>query len=122
MTRPAGAAVAYDGDGVHLDWTCLARRGMLHSDTEAVDHLRLRPGGRLDGRGRDGVAEAWFLLSGRARLPGGRSVGAGDLVLRPPGTVDELVAVEETQLLVLAVMPAEVSAVLPARRPEMPPA
>ena len=99
-------------------YTCLARRGMLHSETEAVDHLRLAAGAVLDGRGREGIAEAWFVVAGEGALASGRSVAAGSLILRPAHTRDALTAATGLQLLILSVLPDELAGVLPPRSPE----
>lgn len=104
-------------------WRCLARRGMLHSECEAFDYLRLAPGAGRDGRGREGVEEAWFVLSGEGEFLDGADrsflLRAGDLVLRPWGTGGWLRSSSATslELLTLAVLPAAVTEQLPARRP-----
>lgn len=103
-------------------WRCLARRGMLHSECEAFDYLRLAPGAVRDGRGQEGVEEAWFVLGGEGEFLDGvdRSVRlrAGDLVLRPGtgGWLRSSSAVS-LELLTFAVLPAAVTTLLPARRP-----
>lgn len=102
---------------------CLARRGMLHSECEAFDYLWLAPGVVRDGRGRQGVEEAWFVLSGEGEFLDGADralpLRAGDLVLRPGGTGGWLCSSSATplELLTFAVLPAAVTERLPARRP-----
>lgn len=104
-------------------WRCLARRGMLHSECEAFDYLRLAPGAGRDGRGQEGVEQAWFVLSGDGEFldDAGRSVllRAGDLVLRPAGTGGWLrnSSAISLELLAFAVLPAAVTKQLPPRRP-----
>jgi mannose-6-phosphate isomerase-like protein (cupin superfamily) len=104
-------------------WRCLARRGMLHSECEAVDYLRLPPGATRDGRGREGVEAAWFVLSGEGRFFDGedRSVPLrpGDLVLWSGGTGGSLHSgsTSPLELLSFAVLPAAVTDRLPARIP-----
>ena len=34
--------------GEEIHWRCLARRGMLHSECEALDYVRLAPGQSID--------------------------------------------------------------------------
>ncbi|MGH3816028.1 MAG: cupin domain-containing protein [Pseudonocardiaceae bacterium] len=104
-------------------WRCLARRGMLHSECEAFDYLRLAPGAVRDGRGREGVEEAWFVLSGEGEFLDGADrsslLRAGDLVLRPGATGGWLRSSSATslELLTFAVLPAAVTEQLPARKP-----
>jgi mannose-6-phosphate isomerase-like protein (cupin superfamily) len=104
-------------------WRCLARRGMLHSECEAFDYLQLAPSAVRDGRGREGVEEAWFVLRGEGEFlhDGDRSlpVRAGDLILCPCGTGGWFRSSSATslELLTLAVLPAAVTEQLPARRP-----
>lgn len=104
-------------------WRCLARRGMLHSECEAFDYLQLAPGAVRDGRGREGIEEAWFVLSGEGELLGDRDCSfplrAGDLVLRPRGSGGWLRSSATTplELLSLAMLPPSVTEQLPARRP-----
>ncbi len=99
-------------------YTCLARRGMLYSETEGVDLLRLAPGERIDGRGREGLAEAWFVVRGEGRLDSAGPVSAGSLILRPAGTREALTASSELRILIVAVLPDELAGTLPARTPE----
>gem|GEM_PF-4156510 len=54
----------------HDHWTCLVRRGMLHSETEAVEHWALILGERLQFPGNHGVDEAIVALSGEYTLGG----------------------------------------------------
>jgi mannose-6-phosphate isomerase-like protein (cupin superfamily) len=104
-------------------WRCLARRGMLYSECEAFDYVRLAPGAVRDGRGREGNEEAWFVLSGEGEfLDGGDnslSVRTGDLVLCPEGAGGVLrsSANSALEVLLLAVLPASVTEQLPARSP-----
>ncbi|WP_158886765.1 cupin domain-containing protein [Amycolatopsis anabasis] len=99
---------------------CLARRGMLYSECEAFDHLRLPPGGELGPRGREGIESAWFVLggAGTARGASSRELRPGDLVLAPADASVTLVAGDEgLELLWLAVLPEAVTRALPARKP-----
>ncbi|GAA1980788.1 hypothetical protein GCM10009799_02340 [Nocardiopsis rhodophaea] len=101
-------------------WQCLARRGMLHSECEAVDHLILPGGATLDRRGRDGLHEVWLVLSGRAGLGNGTSLAAGQAVLvRAEDTAALLTAETETWLLTLTLLPDSTARRLPVRAPVM---
>jgi mannose-6-phosphate isomerase-like protein (cupin superfamily) len=108
------------GDGA---WRCLARRGMLHSECEAVDYVRLPPGTTRNGRGREGVEAAWFVLGGRGRFLDGEDrslpLRQGDLLLSSGGNRGSVHndSTGELELLALAVLPAAVTGRLPARVP-----
>jgi hypothetical protein len=122
VTEAAGLSATAAGPA----WRCLARRGMLHSETEAVDYLRLPPGTTRDGRGRQGLEAAWFVLSGQGRFSDGAEhsvpLRPGDLVLWSGGTGGSLhsAATSPLELLALAVLPAAVTGRLPARCPVAP--
>ncbi|MER5865423.1 hypothetical protein [Kitasatospora sp. NPDC002040] len=68
ISRTGNAPATLRDDAVRSSGQSLARRGFFHSETESVDHLRLAPGSRIDGRGRAGTEEIWFVVSGGGRL------------------------------------------------------
>jgi mannose-6-phosphate isomerase-like protein (cupin superfamily) len=110
--------------GEEIRWRSLARRGMLHSECESVDYVRLSPGTEFALRGREGSESAWFILAGSGRLleqgseSTGRPLGAGELVLLPDGAQVRLASGDGgLELLWLAVMPRSISQSLPMRRP-----
>lgn len=112
------------GGGEEIRWRSLARRGMLHSECESFDYLRLAPGTGFALRGRHGTESAWFVIAGSGWLqePGvaapGQALTAGDLVLLPDGAESELAGGDAgLELLWLAVMPRAISQSLPSRRP-----
>jgi mannose-6-phosphate isomerase-like protein (cupin superfamily) len=104
-------------------WRCLGRRGMLFSECESFDYVRLAPGSVLDERGRGDIEEAWFVVSGSgefadegtAPLP----VHEGDLVFCAQAAGGQWRAAGDAplELLFLALMPASVSRRLPVRTP-----
>ncbi|MFF7636127.1 hypothetical protein ACFZB9_23710 [Kitasatospora sp. NPDC008050] len=112
---------------------CLARRGMLHSETEAVDHVRLSPGACFDLTGREETEAAWYVLRGPvALLPvrvgaatpstaeGRQPLNRGDLLLAPRGELVHLHAGPfGAELLCLTLTPAAATAQLPPRRPDL---
>jgi len=107
-----------------LRWRSLARRGMLHSECESFDYVRLAPGTEFALRGREGTESAWFAIAGSGRLlasdPGSpeRVLEAGDLLLLPGGVVGRLSSGDSgLELLWLQVLPREISQSLPPRRP-----
>lgn len=107
-------------------WRCLARRGMLHSECEAIDYLRLPPGAVRDGRGRAGVEAIWFVLSGQGRFVDGADrslpLRAGDLLFSSDGTGGSVRndSTGQLELLSIALLPAAVTDRLPARIPTAP--
>jgi hypothetical protein len=109
-----------------IGWRCLARRGMLHCECEAIDYMRLGLGAVRDGRGRSGVEEAWFVLDGHGHFRDDADrwipVRPGDLVLWAGGPGGWLRSDTESslELLGLAVLPAAVSRQLPVRSPRTP--
>lgn len=118
-----GTSLTRDG-GEEIHWRSLARRGMLHSECESFDYLRLAPGTEFALRGRHGTESAWFIIAGSGWLqePGaaapGHVLAAGDLILLPDGTESALLSGDGgLELLWLAVMPRAVSQSLPSRRP-----
>ncbi|BFV56775.1 hypothetical protein KCMC57_up18790 [Kitasatospora sp. CMC57] len=68
VSRTGRAPLTLRDSAVRGTGQSLARRGFFHSETEAVDHLVLTPGSRIDGRGRAGTEEIWFVVSGGGRL------------------------------------------------------
>ncbi|WP_410650384.1 cupin domain-containing protein [Amycolatopsis sp. cmx-4-54] len=104
---------------------CLARRGMLYSECESIDYLRLAPGTTTDTRGRAGIERAWFVLHGSGELlPDGPrapaiSVRENDFVQCRSGSAAILRNTGETalELLLLSVFPASVTSKLPVRKP-----
>ncbi|MEU9129465.1 hypothetical protein AB0D08_15395 [Kitasatospora sp. NPDC048540] len=121
----ARAAVHLGPGTQRLHVRCLARRGMLHSETEAFDHVRLGPGACFDLSGREGTEAAWYVLRGPAALLDcpdvpQRTLTDGDLLLAPHGERVHLHAGPlGAELLCLTVLPHEVSSALPPRRPDL---
>ncbi|MGW5052709.1 cupin domain-containing protein [Actinokineospora sp. NPDC004072] len=115
-----GLTRSFDGDAA---WRCLGRRGMLFSECESFDYVRLAPGAVLDERGRDDIEEVWFVLGGAgeytaegaAPLP----VAAGAVLLCAHAVRGRWRNAGDAplELLLLALMPAAVSAGLPVRTP-----
>jgi hypothetical protein len=99
-------------------WNCLIRRGMLHSETEAIEHWTLAPDQVLN-FGEQGVHEALVVLSGEAEIQG-QPLAAGSLLLAPAHELSILRAVSETAVLSIRTYPETVTQHLPARVPELP--
>ncbi|KUJ41301.1 hypothetical protein ACZ90_68190 [Streptomyces albus subsp. albus] len=116
----------------HVRIRCLARRGMLHSECEAVEHLRLGPHARYDLLGRAGTEAAWYVLHGTLTLdepaPGGEDgtpprpralLGEQSLILAPHGEEVRLHAGPlGAELLCLTLTPDAVTRRLPPRVPD----
>ncbi len=101
---------------------CLARRGMLHSECEAYDYVRLAPTARFEGGRRAGAEQAWYVIEGSLALDGdGDDLVRGSLLLAPQGCEQRAMAGPAgARLLALSVLPAMLAARLPHRGPEMP--
>jgi hypothetical protein len=113
-------------DGVlgRAQWRCLARRGMLHSECEAVDFVRLTAGAELAVDAAGGVEECLLVLRGRAELRTGEGpdlpLVPRQLVQLPWRTRATIRAVDEgTELLSIRGLPGELSKALPPRIPEV---
>ncbi|MFC4335408.1 hypothetical protein [Salininema proteolyticum] len=100
------------------DWTCLIRRGMLHSDTESVEHWNLAAGRTLDLAGL-GVDETLIVLTGACTLDG-RSMGPGSAAFAAERTGGLLTAEEPSTVLSVRTYAARASKALPPRVPELP--
>lgn len=110
------------GDAAAM-WACLVRRGMLHSECEAVEHWQLPPGGVLTSTPQHGVEEAVLVLNGELRFTtksADRVLRAGQLALLPHGARARLTADGvRSRLLVLRTLTASVTDRLPSRVPEL---
>jgi mannose-6-phosphate isomerase-like protein (cupin superfamily) len=109
------------GGDARVDWRCLARRGMLHSECESVDLVRLAAGTRLALASE--VDETVLVVRGSVLLhddSGERTLNERALVLVPAGEKGELAAVgDEVELVLIRVWPRAISAALPPRVPEL---
>lgn len=108
---------------VAADWQCLVRRGMLHSECEAVEHWTLPAGARLQLNPAHGVEEALLVLDGElliSRAGGRTTVGAGQLALVPHGSEGDLRAGDRpARLITVRTLAAAVTDRLPPRIPEL---
>ncbi|MEU9481052.1 hypothetical protein [Streptomyces sp. NPDC048191] len=122
VSRSAAHAVREGGGPARR---CLARRGMLHSECEAVDHVRLPAGAPVEDSGRGGTDEVWLVLSGAVTVEEYDSVPwrlrPGEVMLSPAGARPRLTAADGgAELLLLAVLPHDRVRRLPRRVPELP--
>ncbi|MFD6971416.1 hypothetical protein [Streptomyces sp. NPDC059979] len=105
-------------------WRCLARRGMLHSECESFDQLRLAAGAELAHTADSGVEQALYVTAGSGELldgAGTRAVAAGTLLLAPAASpLTVRAGLDGLDLIALRTLPAEVSDLLPQRVPELP--
>ncbi|MFG2887742.1 cupin domain-containing protein [Streptomyces sp. NPDC048297] len=111
----AGAATA--------EWQCLVRRGMLHSECEAVEHWALPPRATLELTPGHGVEEALLVLGGElvvSTAAGDRPVRAGQIALVPHGTAGRIRAGDQpVRLVTVRTLAGAVSDRLPPRIPEL---
>lgn len=107
-------------------WRSLARRGMLHSECESFDHVRLAPGTEFALCSRYATEQVWFTLRGTGEVSDdpegttGHPVRPGDLVLAGYGGGDRVVlraGATGLDVLWLTVWPPVVTKSLPARKP-----
>lgn len=118
-----GLTRTIDGGIGEAVWRCLGRRGMLYSECESFDYVRLAPGSVLDERGRDDIEEVWFVLHGKGEFvddeKGPLPVREGELVFcsHTAGGQWRTDPDSPLELLLLAMMPASVSRRLPIRTP-----
>lgn len=125
ITNVTSPARTLGADGESIRWRSLARRGMLHSECESFDHVRLAPGTKFALRGRDATEQVWFTLRGGGEVsdgPGyatGHPLHPGDLVVSPHGGDQVVLRAGSAGLdvLWLTVLPAAVTATLPGRKP-----
>lgn len=110
--------------GETICWRSLARRGMLHSECESFDHVRLAPGTEFALCDRYATEQVWFMLRGTGEISGpcyaaGHPLHIGDLVITPQGG-DQLVLHAGSgglDVLCLTVLPSALTATLPDRKP-----
>ena len=118
-----GLTRTVDGSSGQAEWRCLGRRGMLFSECESFDFVRLAPGAVVDERGRDDIEEAWFVLRGSAEfIDDGKDpllAGEGDVVFCSHAASGQWRNAGDSplEMLFLALMPASVSRRLPTRTP-----
>ncbi|MFE0176169.1 hypothetical protein ACFWZ2_27985 [Streptomyces sp. NPDC059002] len=122
VTDSRSASVSHRADG-DIRWRTLARRGMLFSECEAVDHLALDAGGTLEFPADTGTDRVWYVLAGGGEFQeaGGarRALAADDVALVPAGAAVRLTCAGPTRVLVLTTVPERVSRRLPRRAPCM---
>ncbi len=112
------------GPGEEIQWRCLARRGMLYSECEAFDFLRLSPSTEFALKGMNGTEGAWFIVRGGGILCESDSAHIDvvleehDLALLPDNESFLIHAGNEgMELLWLAVTSHVLTRFLPQRRP-----
>ncbi|MGH3803182.1 MAG: cupin domain-containing protein [Pseudonocardiaceae bacterium] len=100
----------------------LARRGFFFSETEAFDYLRLASGEEIGSRGRRGNEEAWFVFRGDGELIDrnghARPLRCYTVAACPLDSGTRLRAgTQGMEVLLVAVIPEHLSAVMPTRLP-----
>ncbi len=122
VTSPARTVGA---GGEDIRWRSLARRGMLHSECESFDHVRLPPGTEFSLCSRHGTEQVWFTLRGAGEVSSGPGHATGhplrkdDLVIAPHGDAQVVLRAGSAglDLLWLTVLPSAVTVALPGRKP-----
>ncbi|GAA3797861.1 hypothetical protein GCM10022403_034640 [Streptomyces coacervatus] len=124
IVTDSGAATTVLGEGPPRRWRSLARRGMLFSECESIDHVALEPGGLLQADPEAGTEYLWYLIRGDATFHvdahgPGRTVSTGHAVLVPRGSHGRLESVSSTELIVVTCVPDAVAHRLPPRAPSL---
>ncbi|MCU7707024.1 hypothetical protein ACGILS_25185 [Streptomyces albidoflavus] len=119
-----------DSSGPDRTWRCLARRGMLHSECESFEQLRLAPGATWTHEPAHGTEAALYAVAGSASVHALTGTGpdaraqpldaGGALLVGSRAGVRVTAGAEGVDLLAVRVLPADVTARLPARVPELP--
>ncbi|MET8975803.1 cupin domain-containing protein [Streptomyces sp. NPDC004539] len=122
-TTAEAVRVPWPTTGAEAAWSCLVRRGMLHSECEAVEHWTLPAGAVLAATPEHGVEEALLVLEGEPVLvtdSGEHVLRAGRLVLVPHGCRARLLTDRgPARLITVRALAASVSDRLPPRVPEL---
>ncbi|MET9295211.1 cupin domain-containing protein [Streptomyces sp. NPDC003077] len=126
VSRARGDVMVRAG-GRSAQWQSLIRRGMLHSECEGVEYWALPPGARLDIRADHGVEEAILVISGQLTLRVDEdetiTANTGQVLLVPHGVNGVLrTGARPATAVTVRGLPADVSARLPRRIPELLPA
>jgi len=116
--------LSIDGSTEPVGWRCLARRGMVFSEIEGFEALRLPPGGSTSVRTHHYSEEVWFVVSGRATARAGEEdlvLSDGDALLVPLGSTCSVSndGEEDLELITLEFLPSEVADRLPPRAPQL---
>ncbi|MEU7580458.1 hypothetical protein AB0B50_22985 [Streptomyces sp. NPDC041068] len=105
-------------------WRCLARRGMLHSECEAFEQIRLAPDTGWSHDADHGTEVTLYVVAGRGTVDdeaGRRPLDPGSVLLVPARSALRVTAGGDgLNLAVVRVLPTEITAELPARVPELP--
>jgi hypothetical protein len=122
VTTVAETVSTLSGTGAGTHSRSLARRGFFFSETEAFDYLLLAPGEEIGSRGRRGNEEAWFVFRGDGELIERdglvRPLHRYALAACPLNSGTRLRAgTQGMEVLLVAVIPEHLSAVMPARLP-----
>lgn len=97
-------------------WICLARRGMLMSETEAIEYHALEQGAGLTFVPQHGVDEAIIVLSGVATLAG-QTLAAGKIALVKQNSGAHLTMTQSGAVLSIRVLPDSTTRQLPPPYP-----
>ncbi|MFI1681274.1 MULTISPECIES: hypothetical protein [unclassified Streptomyces] len=121
VSEPARPSLRGDGG----TWRCLARRGMLHSECESFEQIRLSPGATWAHEPGHGTEAALYAVAGSASVDSDASAGrvldaGGALLVEARAAVRVTAGAEGLDLLAVRVLPADVASVLPVRVPELP--
>lgn len=124
MTERGAATTVIIRDGAVRRWRSVARRGMLFSECESIDHVVLEDGGTLSADPEDRTEALWYVVSGRARFQDGaggtvHTVSAEHAVLVPAGVPSLLSSTGTCEVIAVTCVPDSVARRLPHRAPSL---
>ncbi|MFG3002838.1 hypothetical protein [Streptomyces calvus] len=124
VTERGAATTVIVHDGAVRRWRSVARRGMLFSECESIDHVVLEDGGTLSADPEDRTETLWYVVSGRACFRNGTDdtvhpVPAEHAVLLPTGVPGLLSAAGTCEVIVVTCVPDSVARRLPHRAPSL---
>ncbi|MEV0223918.1 hypothetical protein [Streptomyces sp. NPDC050704] len=124
MTERGAATTVISHDGAVRQWRSVARRGMLFSECESIDHVVLKDGGTLSADPEDSTEALWYVVSGQARFQGGpggtaHPVSEEHAVLVPAGVPGLLSSTGTCEVIVMTCVPDSVARRLPQRAPSL---
>jgi hypothetical protein len=120
VTRVMSGSQMIDANNAVVFSRCLARRGMLHSECEAVDYVRMPARTTFQLTGGAGAESVWLALAGTGWVSAAGALAPGDVLLAPDdGGIAIEAGQEGLEFLSVRVLARAASACLPMRRPEI---
>jgi quercetin dioxygenase-like cupin family protein len=108
----------------HVSWRCLSRRGMVFSELEGFEYMRIAPGSVLLGAAHPYTEIVLFTISGDGSIevePHTRAIRPRDAVMLPAGGEYALLADSQQplELATVELIPDAIANRLPYRTPQL---